>query len=563
MAPSTHDADIKSEILFIPELLKEVGAGRIRIPRFQRPFIWTPPKILYLLDSIRRRYPLGSLLFWDTDQKMNSMDRIGDHALPPAREGITSYVLDGQQRLSTLYNVLIPNEKPETWIWQVWYDLESEEFTHRGQQKHLPAHWLPIWALFDAYEFHEVIDTLKDGAASKEKAKAYVKEAQDLAETFRQFRIPVTRILRTNLDEAVQIFSRINSSGVKISPDQMASSLTYREALKGQTVFNLSDEIDQIQRELAEHRFGNIDRVIILRSLQVELELDAYRISWASLRSQGMSQRVPKGITNCRKTLVRTIKFLKRIGVGCDSLLPYSMQLVVLSAFFRHCPGKIDPTRAALLTRWFWVTSFTGWFAGGNSTTVRQAVQDMTLLAKGAKAEFESLDINERALPFPQNFDFRSARVKTQLLCQLNQATPLDFQGRKTDPWHLLNHLGYKAMAYVYRKSSILFRSPANRILVDVEDTTNTRERLQAMSKDPITSSDSVKILHSHAITQEALSCLGNGNPADFVKARHRHLKTQELSFMKQQKVSLPTENESVSDVIIDNEDPTLEEAFL
>ncbi|MCI5147239.1 MAG: DUF262 domain-containing protein, partial [Candidatus Electrothrix sp. AR3] len=55
-----------------------------------------------LLDSIRLRYPIGSLLVWDTDEGLGSSPTIGHIVVPKAAGGVYSYVLDGHQRLSTL-----------------------------------------------------------------------------------------------------------------------------------------------------------------------------------------------------------------------------------------------------------------------------------------------------------------------------------------------------------------------------------------------------------------------------------------------------------------------------
>jgi uncharacterized protein with ParB-like and HNH nuclease domain len=53
--------EVKPEVVFIYQLIRDVVAGKVRIPRFQRPFIWRREQMLDLLDSIRLQYPIGSL----------------------------------------------------------------------------------------------------------------------------------------------------------------------------------------------------------------------------------------------------------------------------------------------------------------------------------------------------------------------------------------------------------------------------------------------------------------------------------------------------------------------
>ncbi|MFO1533935.1 MAG: DUF262 domain-containing protein, partial [Thermoplasmatota archaeon] len=50
----------------IRQLVEAVSKGQIRVPAFQRGFVWSDERIAYLMDSIYKGYPIGSLLFWRT-----------------------------------------------------------------------------------------------------------------------------------------------------------------------------------------------------------------------------------------------------------------------------------------------------------------------------------------------------------------------------------------------------------------------------------------------------------------------------------------------------------------
>ena len=59
----------------VPELITSLAGkvvdGEIRLPRFQRDFVWSRQQVLDLLDSIARSYPIGSFLLWKSDDSAN------------------------------------------------------------------------------------------------------------------------------------------------------------------------------------------------------------------------------------------------------------------------------------------------------------------------------------------------------------------------------------------------------------------------------------------------------------------------------------------------------------
>jgi uncharacterized protein with ParB-like and HNH nuclease domain len=90
----------------IASLLSDVTKGNIKIPVFQREFVWNDEQIMSLLDSIYRGYPVGSLLLWSTKERLRHERNVGGFRLPDTPEDFpVNYVLDGQQRLTTLYGV--------------------------------------------------------------------------------------------------------------------------------------------------------------------------------------------------------------------------------------------------------------------------------------------------------------------------------------------------------------------------------------------------------------------------------------------------------------------------
>ena len=88
------------------ELSIGVSTGKIRIPKFQREFVWSLEQTAKLIDSIIKGFPIGTFIFWETSDSMRTIRSIGNEELPPTREGQPYlYVLDGQQRITSLFAV--------------------------------------------------------------------------------------------------------------------------------------------------------------------------------------------------------------------------------------------------------------------------------------------------------------------------------------------------------------------------------------------------------------------------------------------------------------------------
>src|SRR3990167_4603253 len=88
-------------------LMDDISSGRLKIPQFQREFVWEIKKSASLLDSIVKGYPVGSFIFWKTRERLRSVKNIGNLNLPEPTQGdYVDFVLDGQQRITSLFAAL-------------------------------------------------------------------------------------------------------------------------------------------------------------------------------------------------------------------------------------------------------------------------------------------------------------------------------------------------------------------------------------------------------------------------------------------------------------------------
>lgn len=68
--------------LSIRKIIDKTLSGEIRIPSFQRGFVWDPEKVAFFIDSLFKGYPIGSLLLWRTNEKLENERQLGNFILP-------------------------------------------------------------------------------------------------------------------------------------------------------------------------------------------------------------------------------------------------------------------------------------------------------------------------------------------------------------------------------------------------------------------------------------------------------------------------------------------------
>ena len=212
---------------------------------------------------------------------------------------------------------------------------------------------------------------------------------------------------------------------------------------------------------------------------------------------------------------------------------------MLLGEFFRLCPQPAAKV-VELLNRWFWVTSFTGWFGGVNTTQATRALGEIRELAKGSGAGLSVVDLDAPAQPFPERFDGRSARVRTFLL-YLASLRPRSLRNEKDlDLGQLISARGTRAVGHVSSNPRLLqelFTSPANRMFVDADQIGQTFVDLFDLEDDVLT-----KLLPTHGFPMDSVQQIRNNDRVGLIKARLETLIAGEREFMEERNVTLPTE---------------------
>jgi hypothetical protein len=573
-------ASARPDIVSLDVLLNEVDEGTVQIPRFQREYVWTPTMMRELFESVLSGYPIGSLLFWNAREvEVRTMKAIGPLPAPTrAPRAPTSLVLDGHQRLATLYGVLrLPQNFPrdentstEKLAWWLGYDLSTEQVRQmrRPEDFDNPS-ILPLRAVLRTADFVRFARSIDSSKKLKDDEKVlYLDRADGVQRAIRDYRIALTIMRDGNVDDAVAIFSRINRSGRRMTADQMAVALTYNEG------FSLDDALDGILRALEPYGFGDVNRTVILQTLMEGGGQNFTKPKFDELRKKVTQRELEKAVAPVTQALCCAAQFLNHeIGFSTGRLLPYAFQLLLLAVFFRLRPDPskdIDNETSHLLARWFWSTSFSGWFASANSSDIEKAVKRMTEFAgeptnQGVISSFDSF-FNDRALrPFPRTFDRRSARIRAMLLVQMVRGKLLDpVSGEEIDGSKLMADPDRRDLPYILPTGGTMAgRSPANRILLDRKYGSSARgliKELLAAASAPLLAVEgdrdrTIAALATHGINDSALQAIEEDDLQAFVAAREEQLRRQEDAFLKQFDLHIVGEVErSDEDIDIDED---------
>lgn len=560
MANETGEITVNPQVMLLENVLRDIAAGHLRVPMFQRPFIWRPEQMLDLFDSIERGYPIGSLLVWDTENQISSQKNVAGIEIPPPPAGQRGILLDGHQRISTLFGSLLHRPDRETgetdasrqsqqkWMWDIYRELGGEAKGGEGQFRHWrrpgppPAKYLPMRAVLRTMDFLAYSRKLSESVKDEAKLTELVSEAERLAQRIKSYQVAVIRVKGGSLQQVVEIFSRLNTSGQPMTPPQMVSALTYGGEGEGET---LADRIDAIAEDLGGAGYGDITATTIFRSiLAVAGEQDVQRTQWDSLakRVQG---KLDAAVADTEGAIRLTVGFLQdHCRVPLARLVPYQLQVMLLTAAFHENPDP-SPEQRRFLEQWFWGTSWSGYFASANTTQVRNDLDRMKRFARG---EVPLPWDPQAARPFPNRFDFRSARVRAYLLWELRRfEIRLDLDGKPVDPVSLLarsHTTAYQQVCTGTRSSS----HPANRLTFPTPSGVSPRRALLDLWNDaPVDLTD--EILASQGIPHAALGRLAQGDAEGFINQRADYLAQMEAEFISSMGIEPASESSGEADI--------------
>lgn len=409
----------------IRQLLQRIADGEIRIPAFQRDFVWEPDRVQFLMDSIFKGYPIGTVLFWRTKEKLSYDRDLGPFTLPePKKEYPIDYVLDGQQRLTSIFSTFQTELKqnPETevkWV-DIYFDLDASANAQDSQfvalePDQVKKKHVPLRILFDVTEFGKFTRTIVD--------EEQLKIVDQLQALFKEAQIPVETVETEEHSKIAIIFERINRGGVPLDTYQLLSAWTWSGD------FDLRTKFDELSNELDEAGYNDLrdDPDLLLKCCAAVVRNDASAHTIVDLKGA----EVRDSFTVLRNGVLGAIDFLRRdCGVASLKVLPYKSMIIPLARCFatdRAAGFHPDAKQRQALRRWFWHSCFSRRYSNSVDTALAQDIMAIQQLLTGNIAEFEKRHFTVEPDYFKDNaFSLNSVNTKVFVLL-LAQAKPKSF----------------------------------------------------------------------------------------------------------------------------------------
>lgn len=479
----------------IASLLADVGRGNIKIPNFQRDYVWKDEQIVSLLDSIYRGYPVGSLLLWSTKEKLAHERDVGGFMLPNTDEDYpVHYVLDGQQRLTTLYGVFHSDSKTSDAELAARFNIvfapQTEEFLHASAAD--PATTINL---------RTILDTTRLLAEMKRFNTSDQDVIGKLVEQFKDYEFPVVTIKDRTNQEVCRVFQRINSSGTRLSTLELLTAWTWSDQ------FDLRTEIEQLIDDLADHGYEGVDGNLVMRCL-ASLVTDG-------IEADALVDVAPDELIGAMKKLTAAMAAV--VDFLCDELhirnfvfVPFPIMLVPLTRFFAEKPKPTADQRASL-KRWFWNCSFTQRYKAGTNAFVMEDIAFMTNLAAGQDV-FSSLKATIDPDLFQKAWRINSTAAKAAI-CLLAQLRPRSFlSGAPLKLSKVMSAYNAREFHHIYPKAHLAAKGIpfhqsnviANICMLSASDNNAIKDRSPSVYFRDIPSARKKSILRSALIPDDA-----------------------------------------------------------
>ena len=397
-------------------LSAHILTGEIKIPRFQRNFVWSLKKCAELLDSLIKGYPIGTFIFWRTKEQLRHVRGIADLTFEEAPYGdAVDYVLDGQQRLTSLIAAIrgltiVRDTGKHDNFRRLAIDLTAPETESIVSLVDEPtaAH----------ISVHELLSSDFTHLASF--PQTYHARMQDYKTRIEGYQYSVIQVTDVPLSIATEIFTRINTSGKRLTVFEIMVAKTF-DPDHG---FDLSDKYNELIDRLRPHNYETLGGITVLQVVAMILKKSCTREDILHLDKRHFVE-VWDGVVDAIERAVEYFKFTYRIPVS--QLVPYKGLLIPFAFFFFHHPDKPTPTQAEYLTDFFWRCSV-GWrYSFALESRLAQDIKKIEAILENCRPAYD-WRVNTTPEFIMENGPFRAGNAFIKaMLCIYAFAEPKSF----------------------------------------------------------------------------------------------------------------------------------------
>jgi hypothetical protein len=417
-----------TDILTISKIIERISSGDIRIPAFQRDFIWEPDQVAFLLDSIYKGFPIGTIILWKTDKRLDSDKNLGYFVLPePKKDYPVNYVLDGQQRLTSLFSVFQTVLTPKTTEWvDIFFDLDAVEDIQESTFVALDSTEVDIKRHFPVKTFFDSVEYRK---ATKDLSDAQIAKIDTVQRKFIEYLIPNIVFETDNMNQVAIVFERINRAGTELNVFELLSAWSWSGT------FDLVDKFELLQEKITDHGFEDLCND---RDLQLKITAGIIRKNTLPSTIIGLKgEEIRREFVRVENGIIGAIDYLKReLNIEHYKLLPFPAILVPLSYFF--ATNKTDghnytSRQNEVIKKWFWRSLFSRRFTSDVNERQSADILQMEGLIQDENYSFKLPPFEVKVDFLKSVFSAGNANSKT-LIVMLNQCNPYSLlSGAKID----------------------------------------------------------------------------------------------------------------------------------
>lgn len=414
-------------------LFNEIDTGQIKIPMFQREFVWEKEKSAKLIDSIIKGFPIGTFIFWKTREQLRSYKDIGNLKLPSTtKDDYVQYVLDGQQRITSLYairkGIRISKDGKEVDYKDVFINLEMPPESDES----LTTTDMPSTEISGQYiSVHRLLTSKFTDLWND-----FVQEKLELIEFYKgkltNYDFPTITIKDYPIEIACEIFSRINTAGKSLTIFEIMVAKTYDET----QCFNLADRFETLRdgseeetRCLAEAKFDTLPESVVLQCVAAIAKKAVRGRDILKIDRGDFIDAWPEMVAS----LFSTVDFIRsELRVPVSHLLPYPALTIPLTYFFYKTKNKKPSTKQIrLLEQFFYWCGCTERYTSASDTKITEDLNRMDTIIASNEPPYSQEDLTISKDQIKQtHFSTGNAFCKS-ILCLLvyNQPRSFDTDG--------------------------------------------------------------------------------------------------------------------------------------
>ncbi len=559
MAVESHDKKLS-------ELLTWVGQGKAQLPEFQRSWVWDDTKICKLIESITSGYPMGAAMFLESGgESVRFKCRKFTGVRCPDEIAPDWLVLDGQQRLTTLYQVFMCKKPLETrldtnkdkTIFRYYYldiekcldpeadrldaiisisekkqilsdigrTIELDLSTPDREYEHL---MFPLNLVFSPNDIDDWRYAMEDHFANDNKYRLMFRDfSQKILRPIQEYQMPVIQLTKETPKEAVcQIFENVNTGGVPLTVFELVTATFAADE------YDLRDDWNRICNSFKDKKLTVLKDITGANFLAAMTLLVTYKKSLTdriavSCKKRDILRLNLEDYKANHDALVGGFEsaaaFLSHQGIFSERDLPYSTQLVPLAAIFAFDNERKEKRafmlghNLDLLAKWYWCGVFGELYGGANEARFALDIANIFEWISGGNQPDTVTRSNFQPTRL-LSMQTRNSAAYKGVMAMIMQDSPLDFMsGSKmdiasyldedTDIHHIFPQAYCEGQKYPMRKwNSVVNKTP---IYASTNRSIGGRapsEYIKTMRNKGLTEELVVSAITSHKINFDLLS---------------------------------------------------------